>query len=273
LSLRSDVTHHPHHRFHRRARVAGAPTPHEWIRELGLVLVGLLVYFGVRAATRNSAVAAEAHARSLFDLEQRLGIAWEAWLQNLILGDHALVTLANWVYIWGHWPVIAISAAWLFHNRPSGYRLMRTAIFASGAIGMVIFLAYPVAPPRLTAGISMTDTVTTYSHAYRALQPPVLMDRYAALPSLHFGWDLLVGVTLVRFHPRLAVRILGALMPVAMALAVVLTANHYVLDVVVGGVVAMAGLAIARVVIRSNDRRARQSLIGSEGTACTTHRC
>ena len=121
---------------------------------------------------------------------------------------------------------------------------MRTAIFASGAIGMIIFLAYPVAPPRLT-GLGLTDTVTSYSHAYRALQPPSLMDRYAALPSLHFGWDLLVGLTLARFHPRTAVRVLGALMPVAMALAVVMTANHYVLDVVVGGIVAMAGLAIA----------------------------
>ena len=154
------------------------------------------------------------------------------------------MTLANWVYIWGHWPLIAVSAAWLFLHRPEGYRLMRTAIFASGAIGMIIFLAYPVAPPRLT-GIGLTDTVTSYSHAYRALQPPSLMDRYAALPSLHFGWDLLVGLTLARFHPRTAVRVIGALMPVAMAFAVVVTANHYVVDVVVGGVVAMAGLGIA----------------------------
>ncbi len=273
MSVRSEVTHDPHHRSHRRMRAAGAPTRHEWIRELGLVLLGLLVYFGVRAATRNSAAEAQAHARSLFHLERTLGIAWEASLQNRILGDHALVTLANWVYIWGHWPVIAVSAVWLFHNRPSGYRMMRTAIFASGAIGMVIFLVYPVAPPRLTGGSGLTDTVTAYSHAYRALQPPALMDRYAALPSLHFGWDLLVGVTLVRFHPLLAVRILGVLMPIAMALAVVLTANHYILDVVVGGVVALAGLAIARVVIRLIDRRARQSLMAAsgEGAACTAH--
>jgi membrane-associated phospholipid phosphatase len=98
--------------------------------------------------------------------------------------------------------------------------------------------------------------VTSYSHAYRALQPPALMDRYAALPSLHFGWDLLVGLTLARFHTRVAVRVLGALMPIAMALAVVLTANHYILDVVVGGIVAMAGLGIAILLIRALDRRA-----------------
>ena len=118
-----------------------------------------------------------------------------------------LVTLANWVYIWGHWPVTAVSAAWLFRHRPEAYRLVRTAIFVSGAIGMIIFLGYPVAPPRLAG--SGSPTRSRALDAYRALQPPSLMDRYAALPSLHFGWDLLVGLTLARFHPRL-LRVIGA---------------------------------------------------------------
>jgi len=258
MSVRSVLAHTRHPHAAGRAHTTGEPTRRQWIRELELVLAGLLVYFGVRAATSGQASLAEAHARSLVHLEQTLGIAREADVQELILDHHALVTLANWVYIWGHWPLIAVSAAWLFRHRPDAYRQMRTAIFASGAIGMIIFLAYPVAPPRLT-GIGLTDTVTSYSHAYRALQPPSLMDRYAALPSLHFGWDLLVGVTLARFHPRTAVRIGGALMPVAMALAVVMTANHYIIDVIVGGIVAMAGLGIATLLIRALDRRAGRS--------------
>ena len=212
----------------------------------------------MRAATDDDAGPAEAHARSLVHLEHTLGIAREGDLQRLIIDHHWLVTLANWVYIWGHWPLIAVSAAWLFRYRPDAYRLMRTAIFASGAIGMIIFLAYPVAPPRLT-GLGLTDTVTSYSHAYRALQPPSLMDRYAALPSLHFGWDLLVGLTLARFHPRTLVRIGGALMPVAMGLAVVVTANHYVIDVIVGGIVAMSGLGIAVLLRRAHERRTPRS--------------
>ena len=269
----SVLSHVRQHDPEARERTSGEPTRHEWIREIALVLAGLLVYFGVRAATTDEAGPATAHARSLVHLEQTLGIAREGDLQRLIIDHHALVTLANWVYIWGHWPLIAVSAAWLFRHRPEGYRLMRTAIFASGAIGMIIFLAYPVAPPRLT-GLGLTDTVTSYSHAYRALQPPSLMDRYAALPSLHFGWDLLVGLTLARFHPRTAVRVLGALMPVAMGLAVIMTANHYVLDVVVGGIVAMAGLAIATILIRARERRA-QSPQGTFGGGATwsTHHC
>jgi membrane-associated phospholipid phosphatase len=241
-----------------RAGTTRRPTRREWVREIALVFAGLLVYFGVRAATSDDRTLAEAHARSVVHLEQALGIAREADLQGLILGHPALVTLANWIYIWGHWPLIAVSAVWLFRHRPDAYRSLRTAVFASGAIGMVIFLAYPVAPPRLTE-LGLLDTVTSYSHAYRALQPPSLTDRYASVPSLHFGWDLLVGLTLARYHPRTVVRVAGALMPVAMALAVVVTANHYVLDVIVGGIVALAGLGIASILIRTRDRHSRQA--------------
>jgi membrane-associated phospholipid phosphatase len=255
MSVRSVISRTPHPHLPLRHRTTEVPTGHEWVREIVLVLAGLLVYFGVRAATDDDAGPAEAHARSVVHLEPTLGIAREADVQRLIIDHHWLVTLANWVYIWGHWPLIAVSAAWLFRHRPAAYRLMRTAIFISGAIGMIIFLSYPVAPPRLT-GLGLTDTVTSYSHAYRALQPPSLMDRYAAVPSLHFGWDLLVGLTLARFHPRTVVRVFGALMPVAMGFAVVATANHYVFDVIVGGIVAMTGLALATLLIRVRDQRA-----------------
>jgi hypothetical protein len=153
MSVRSVLTRQP--RLSSRAGTIAEPTRHEWVREIGLVLAGLLVYFGVRAATDDDAGIAEAHAASVVHLERTLGIAREGDLQGLVIHHHALVTLANWVYIWGHWPLIAVSAAWLFRHRPDAYRLLRTAIFASGAIGMIFFLAYPVAPPRLT-GIGLT---------------------------------------------------------------------------------------------------------------------
>ena len=77
----------------------------------------------MRAATSDDAGPANAHARSIVHLEHVLGIAREGDLQRLIIHHHTLVTLANWVYIWGHWPLIAVSAAWLFRYRPDAYRL------------------------------------------------------------------------------------------------------------------------------------------------------
>jgi membrane-associated phospholipid phosphatase len=90
----------------------------------------------------------------------------------------------------------------------------------------------------------LIDTVTEKSSSYRALQPPGLLNKYAAMPSLHFGWNLLVGVVIVRVTRRTLVRVFAVALPIAMAFAVVMTANHYVLDVIAGGIVALVGLAL-----------------------------
>jgi hypothetical protein len=213
-------------------------------RELLLVAAGFLVYFGVRAVTQGSHVEAAEHARTLVSVERALGIYWEPSIQAAVTSHQALVTLANWVYIWGHWPLIAAVAVWLFTRHPEAFRRTRTAFFVSGAIGMVFFILFPAAPPRLLDDGFM-DTVARYSHAYRALQPPSLVNRYAAFPSLHFGWDLLIGLALVANARSIAARALGVAMPVAMAIAVVMTANHWIIDVAAGAAIALLGLAIA----------------------------
>jgi membrane-associated phospholipid phosphatase len=110
-----------------------------------------------------------------------------------------------------------------------------------------------VAPPRLF-DLDLVDTVTERSEAYRYLQPPAFVNQYAAMPSLHAGWDLLVGVAIVSAATTVALRLVGLLMPLLMVWAVVATANHYVLDVVAGIVLVLIGHAVALYLER---RRAR----------------
>jgi membrane-associated phospholipid phosphatase len=166
-------------------------------------------------------------------------------LQRYAVGHDWLVDVVNWIYVWGHWPVITVVLLWTWRRHPSAYVVLRNALLVSGLIGVVIFIAYPVAPPRL-ADLGLLDTVTERSHAYRVLQPPAFVNQYAAIPSLHVGWDLLIGITVVRCSRRVAVRAVGVLLPVAMAISVVLSANHYVVDGVLGALVALVGLALAR---------------------------
>jgi hypothetical protein len=226
---------------------AGAPPaarPRAVVHEVLLVVAAWLLYFGVRAFSEGRRSEAVANARSVLRLERAIGVDWEAGLQRVALRDHALVTLANWIYIWGHWPVIVAVAVWLYRRERGAYRLLRNAMFISGAIGLVVFALYPVAPPRLVA-LGLVDSVTTWSHAYRALQPPSLTNPYAAMPSLHVGWNLLVGVMLVVHGRHRAVRALGVALPAAMAISVAATANHFVLDVVAGAALALLALAVA----------------------------
>ncbi len=207
------------------------------------------MYFGIRAVTQGTTSVAERHAHDMVQLEQRLGVHWEDAVQRVALRHELLVDAANWMYIWGHWPVIAVTALWLWHRVPRQYVTLRNAMFLSGGIGMLLFLFLPVAPPRL-AHIGLVDSVTVRSHAYRALQPPSLTNEYAAFPSLHFGWDLLVGITIARAASSRLLRIVGALLPVAMGLAVIATANHYILDVVGGGVIALSSLLAVELLSR-----------------------
>jgi hypothetical protein len=225
----------------RRARLNGV------LREVLVVATAILLYFGVRNATAGAPDRAFANAQRVIDAEQRLGLSWEHALQGAIIGSHALVTLANWIYIWGHWPVILVSAIALFALRRAQYRVLRTTLVLSGLVGFAFFALFPVAPPRLEDP-GLVDTVTAYSHSYRTLQPPGLTNQYAAMPSLHFGWNLAVGIVLFTAFTSPLVRGFAVTLPVLMAFAVIATANHFVLDVLAAGVLVLAAYAVALVV-------------------------
>jgi hypothetical protein len=151
---------------------------------------------------------------------------------------------ANWVYVWGPWPVNVTSMAWLVWRHREAFRRLRDGMMVSGFLGMAVFVSYPVAPPRL-ADLGLVDTVTESSEAYRYLQPPAFVNQYAAMPSLHAGWDLLVGLAIIAATGSVALRVVGVLMPVLMVWAVVATANHFVLDVVAGIGLALIGHGVA----------------------------
>jgi len=251
----------PHRGFHQHAgRIHSGARRHltrDVLREVAIAFGAFFIYFGVRGLTEGSVAQAEANAHDLFAFEQWLRLDFEHAIQETVTSSEFLTDLANWIYIWGHWPVIAFVAGWLLLRRPADYRLIRNAFLISGGIGLIIFATYPVAPPRLL-DIDLVDTVTERSRAYRVLQPPAFVNQYAALPSLHFGWDLLMGISLVRFARRWWVRAIGVLLPFAMGYAIVATANHFVIDGIAGGALALAGLGIAWTFERR--RRARETV-------------
>ena len=215
------------------------------LRQFALVAGAALLYFLVRGLTQGEAEEARRHGLDVLAFERRLSFDVEARWQVLVLRRPMLVTFANWVYMWGHWPVVGVTLLVLYLRQRGAYLHLRNAMFVSGAIGLVIFASYPVAPPRLLADGAFVDTVTRWSHSYRVLQPPALVNRYAAMPSLHVGWNLLVGVVLWTSFRSRAVRCFAVLGPSLMCIAVVVTANHYVLDAIVGAALALFGLVVA----------------------------
>ena len=228
-----------------RLVVRPGPAPVRVLREILLLAPAVLLYFLVRGLVVGRRAEAVDRAHDLIRLERNLRIYWEPDLQQLIVDRGWLVDFANRVYIWGHWPVIAGVALWLCLAHRDAYGVYRNALLISGGIGLVIFTLFPVAPPRLVDGMGFVDTVTLHSRAYRVFQPPDLTNPYAAMPSLHFGWNLLFALAVVRHASWPPLRVFGLVMPVLMLLAILVTANHYILDGIAGAAVALLGLAVA----------------------------
>ena len=228
-------------------------------RQVAVVAAAVAAYFLVRGATEAAYPEALRHAHALVSLERGLGVYWEPALQDALAGSPRTRAVLNAAYIYGHWPVIVASLLLLARRHPAVYLRARDTMLISGGIGLIVFVTYPVAPPRL-AGLGMTDTVSVAAHAYRVLQPTMLTNPYAALPSLHVGWDLVIGLALMaalgasgrwrRF------RAVALVMPATMVVAVVLTANHYLLDAVAGAALTGAcWVAVGRYHARRERRR------------------
>jgi len=110
----------------------------------------------------------------------------------------------------------------------------------SGAIGLIIFMTYPVAPPRFMGGFE--DTVGSFSTSYKILQPPSIVNKYAALPSFHVGWNVMACVVLFKSTKFLPMRIFAVVSPLLMSFAVIFTANHWVVDGILGTAIALFGI-------------------------------
>jgi hypothetical protein len=244
------------HRSHPTSTQKRNPVPAA-IRETTLLGLALFLYLFVRNVIRDEAAAAFVNADHLIDLERRLGAFWEPGLQSWALTHDWLITAANWVYVWTYWPTLAGAMLWLFLKHRDVLPGYRNALLASGAIGLIGFATFPLAPPRFLSGHGFVDTVAMGSDAYATLYPSSVANWYAAMPSLHVGWTLLMGIALVRHARQPLVRGIGIALPLAMFLATVLTANHYLADGVVGAMVALVGLMIARMLSGMNDRRQR----------------
>jgi PAP2 superfamily len=122
---------------------------------------------------------------------------------------------------------------WLHRRRPEEFPFVRTALLLAGGLALVGFLVYPTAPPRL-AGVGIVDTVSGRHVDLNCGLVSSLYNPYAALPSMHVGYALIVAGGLLRHGRRLLVRTIGALYALFVLLVIVATGNHFFLDAAAG---------------------------------------
>lgn len=212
-------------------------------RELLVVLAVTGIYFLTRGLVHGRTSDALAHAKEILSLERGLHLDPEQVIQQFALPHGWLLQVANLFYLVGHLPVLIAVALWLFWAHPTAYRVFRDAFGISALLGLVIYVAYPVAPPRFLPGF--VDSLKLTGLGLDGSAVGLLYNPYAAMPSLHVGWSLLAGVALLVCARSWWLKAAGVALPVLMTLTVLVTANHYLLDVLAGVAVALVAPALA----------------------------
>ena len=192
---------------------------------------------------------ANGHADRLVALERSLHLFVESNVQRAVQTLPGLTSLLGVAYLTLHLAVTAGVLLWLHRRRPDGFPFVRTALLLASGLALVGFLVYPTAPPRL-AGVGIADTVSGRHVDLNRGLVSALYNPYAAVPSMHIGYALLVGVALLRHGRRLLVRAIGALYTPFVVLVIVATGNHFFLDAAAGALVAGLAAALAALLTR-----------------------
>jgi len=201
----------------------------------------MLVYFFLRGVRPDDVDGAVARSLRLIHVEQQLGLFLEVRWQAAFLGNGPAMAVANWVYAWGHYPVMLAIGIWLLWKDPVRFRFVRNVLVVSALVGIAAYWLVPAAPPRLMAlhgyDYGFVDTVHGAASSVHYFQPGPFVNDYAALPSFHFGWILLSSMAIWTSTRSRLVRAGAVAMSAVMWWAVTVTGNHYFFDMVMGGVV------------------------------------
>ncbi len=221
---------------------------------LGLEAALVVTLYGVYELARGLVVGntreADRHADQLVALERSLHLFVEGRVQHAADALPGLVGLLGVAYLTLHLAVTAVVLLWLHRRRPSAFPFVRTTLLVASALALVGFLAYPAAPPRL-AGIGIADTVSSGRVDLNHGLVSSLYNPYAAVPSMHVGYALIVATSLLRYGGGRLIRTLGTLYPAFVLLVVVATGNHFFLDAAAGALVAALALAAASLLTRA----------------------
>lgn len=250
------------------------PSPWQWVIFALQVIIVSMVEVGDDILRGNvwrpNAREALTHARDVASFEASHGFFVEPALQHFFERSHHLwgfvltwgdvTDFADDVYAFCHIFVTLAVVAWLFVDHRGRFALVRNVVFLTNALALVGYELFPMAPPRLASGLQYAGHSVHFRDTMRHVLgtgtlngTPIAYNPFSAMPSLHVAWALIVGACLLLIARNPLIRALGVLYPAVMIFTVVITANHFLLDVV--GAAVAAGLAtvlalVLQIVIR-----------------------
>ena len=227
----------------------GAWLPRGWgdlARQLAIFALFDLLYETTRTLAVGDRAVALRHARDIVSAERSLGIFHELDVQHFAAtSPHFVQAVANWTYFNCQFSISFGFLFWVYLRRNHAFPLVRNVFIAANAIGLACYTLYPAAPPRMLGSLGFVDTLNETSVNHHSGLIASLSNPYAAMPSLHTAYALIVGTSAVMLVRTRVLRVLWAFYPALVVFSIVATANHFFLDAAGGaGVAMLAALAV-----------------------------
>ncbi len=231
--------------------------PRGWadvIRQLLLFVAAYLMYEVVRGLVNGGDVYKPLRdATRIIDFERLLHVFVEPSIQAWASSVDWLMDFADWTYLNAHLVVTLGGLVFIYLRRNDSFYFVRNMFLIAMAIALVAYALYPAAPPRLMPAWGFTDSIARFLGTQHVEDGPAkaLLNLYAAVPSMHVCFSVMVGLPMARLVKHRPARAAWCLYPLLITFVVVATGNHYLTDVVLGALTAAASaLAAQRLLAR-----------------------
>ena len=222
-------------------------------RQIAILALVDLAYELVRGIADGQRSVAIAHGQQVIQFEQSTHTFFEPRLQAFFLQAHWLIEIANQLYLNAQFSIALGFLIWLYLFRNQSYYFVRNMFVVSMGLALIGYTLFPTAPPRMFPEHGFVDTISAFSGVnHNSSIAKIFINPYAAVPSMHCAFALMIGGTGVMVCRNRFARAFWALWPLLIAWVVIVTANHYWTDAVLGWVVAIsAALIAARLLARA----------------------
>ncbi|MGZ5330338.1 MAG: phosphatase PAP2 family protein [Solirubrobacterales bacterium] len=219
--------------------------------QVGLFVLADLCYETVRGIAEGNANLAFANARSVIDFEGSVGLFFEGDLQRALLGKQWIIDIANFAYMNSHFVVTTVFLVWLYLYRNDSYYFVRNMFMVAMGLALVGYTLMPTAPPRFFEELGFVDTLDQVSVNHDSALVQMFVNPYAAIPSMHCAFALMIGASGALLSRHTISRALWCLYPLFVFFVVIVTGNHFWVDGVIGwmvaGAAAFGAVQLARV--------------------------
>ena len=224
--------------------------PADVVLQIGLFVLADLCYETVRGIAEGQSATAFDNGRAVIDFEQATGTFFEADLQAALLNYDWIIDFANFMYMNSHFVLTSGFLVWLYLRRNDSFYFVRNMFMVAMALALVGYTLLPTAPPRFFEEFGFVDTLDQVSLNHDSAMVQMFVNPYAAIPSMHAAFSLMIGVTGAIVSRHLISRVFWAMYPLLVLFVVIVTGNHFWVDGAIGwmvaGLSALTAMQIAR---------------------------